>query len=273
MRLQEILMMLTSELEQMKSARSPSSAEDASRSAVLLERESAEVVQMHQQKMAKLENDYHQAVIFAKTSEREPRRVKEELNKQRSVNQSLQSDLDVARGVNTSEAGSRTPNSNSRNTPLSDEDGSRAAEAQHQVNHLQLENRDLRRRVEALQSELGEVRDNLAVAQRASKARLQHAEDLETEVERLENGMKLNRNGAHDESLTEQLAAKNIALKNGTKMLSDKINLFLEVDPPGLTPRKNIHTTKQLADASQSIEWEECDESLSSEIDDWQTVR
>ncbi|KAG8916190.1 Negative regulator of mitotic exit, partial [Tulasnella sp. 418] len=113
-RLQEVLlekedaesrsMMLNSELKRMRSARSPSSAEDASGRAVELERKLAEVEQMHRQKMAKLENDYHQAVNFAKTSERVIRRVQEELNKQKSANQSLQSDLDAARGVNTSEA-------------------------------------------------------------------------------------------------------------------------------------------------------------------------
>ncbi|KAG8959406.1 Negative regulator of mitotic exit, partial [Tulasnella sp. 419] len=281
MRLQEILrekedaesrsMMLNSELERMRSARSPSSVEDASGRAVSLERKLAEVEQMHRQKMAKLENDYHQAVNFAKTSERVIRRVKDELNKQKSVNQSLQSDLDAARGVNTSEAGSRTRNANGRNTPLSDEDGPRVVEAQRQVHRLQLENQDLRRRVEALQSELEEVRDNLVAAQRASEARLQHAEDLEAEVERLENVMKLNRNGAHDESFTEQLAAENNALKNENKMLSDKINLLLEVDQPGFDTTRRTSTLSNRRPASQSSsENAMALESLSNEIDDWQ---
>ncbi|KAG8947746.1 hypothetical protein FRC03_000944 [Tulasnella sp. 419] len=56
--------------------------------------------------MANLENDYHQAVNFAKISERVIRRVKQELNKQRSIHQSLRSDLDAAGDVNASEAGS-----------------------------------------------------------------------------------------------------------------------------------------------------------------------
>ncbi|KAG8918271.1 Negative regulator of mitotic exit [Tulasnella sp. 418] len=252
----------------MRSARSPSSAEDASGRAVELERKLAEVEQMHRQKMAKLENDYHQAVNFAKTSERVIRQVKEELNKQKSANQSLQSDLDAARGVNTSEAGSQTRNANGRNIPLSDEDGPRVVQAQCQVHHLQLENQDLRRRVEALQSELEEVRDNLVAAQRASEAKLQHAEDLEAEVKHLENAMKLSRNGAHDKSLTEQLTAENIALKNENKILLDKINVLLEVDQPGFDTMRRTSTLSNRCPASQSSsENAMALESLSNEID------
>ncbi|KAG8922481.1 hypothetical protein FRC02_011841 [Tulasnella sp. 418] len=49
-----------------------------------------------------------------------------------------------------------------------------------------------------------QVRDNF-ILNKHPRARLRHAEDLEAEVERLQNVMKLNRNEAHDELLTEQL--------------------------------------------------------------------
>ncbi|KAG8918272.1 hypothetical protein FRC02_002494 [Tulasnella sp. 418] len=66
--------------------------------------------------------------------------------------------------------------------------------------------------------------------------------------------MKLNRIGAQDESLIEQLTSENITLKNENKRLSDKINTLLEVDQPGFDTmrRPPASTLSDRCPASQS---------------------
>ena len=198
------------------------------------------------------------------------RRIKDELTKQKGLNQTLQSELDATRGVNGSEAGSRTRNANGRNTPIGDDENLRSqlAESQRQVQRLNMENTDLHRRLDKLQTDMEQLRDDLVATQRTSEARLQNAEDLEAEVERLESELKHSTN-EHDENLIEQLTAQNQTLKEDNKMLSDKINLLLDVDHPSFGADRPLSTLSAGRASHTSSDNAMAYESLTNELDDW----
>lgn len=211
-------------------------------------------------------------VVPYRGTEKMLRRMKEELTKQKSVNSALQSDLDSMRGVNGAEAGSRTRNANGRITPLSDDDNARShlVEAQRQNQRLAMENQDLHRRLEDLQANVEELRDSLNAAQRTSSARLQHAQDLEGEVERLEHALR-GAEGGDDATALEHLIHENTVLKSENKLLSDKINLLLDVDHSGYDGTGHRASTLSARRASQSSsEHAMAFETLSNELDDWQ---
>ena len=117
------------------------------------------------------------------------RRMKDEVNRQKSLNANLQSELET-RGGPGSENNSRLRGVNGRNTPLS-EDGLdlrvQLSDAQRQNQRLTSENRDLRRRMESLEQEIENLRNNLVASQREADERLSHVEDLEQVIERLES--------------------------------------------------------------------------------------
>ena len=104
------------------------------------------------------------------------RRMKDEVNRQKSLNANLQSELEP-RGGPGSENKSRLRGVNGRNTPLS-EDGLdlrvQLSDAQRQNQRLTSENRDLRRRMESLEQEIENLRNNLVASQREADERLSH---------------------------------------------------------------------------------------------------
>ena len=200
------------------------------------------------------------------------RRMKDELTKQKSLNMTLQSELDSSRGINGTEAGSRTRSANGRNTPGSDDEHLRSQliEAQRHAQRLSMENQDLGRRLEALHSEIEELRDTLVATQRSSDAQVHHAQDLQAEVDRLENALRLTR-GGNDDTLV-QVAEENSTLRSENKVLTDRINVLLEqMDQTGysgnghrastLSARRPSHSSSENAVAF---------ETLSNELDDWQ---
>lgn len=201
------------------------------------------------------------------------RRMKDELTKQKTINTNLQSELDSSRGVNGSEAGSRTRNANGRNTPMSDEDGYRnqqLSEAQRNAQRLVKENQDLHRRLDNLAMEVEDLRDKLRDSQRMADDRLQHAEELQAEVERLESALRLSRSGDNDGFLQE-MAAENAALKSENRMLTDKINLLLEdVDQHGYGARSQRESQLSVSVRRDSRASSDNFESLRNELDDWQ---
>lgn len=197
------------------------------------------------------------------------KRMKDELTKQKSINSSLQNELDSSRGVNGSEAGSRTRNANGRNTPMSDEDGYRSqlSEAQRNTQRLASENQDLHRRLDNLSLEIEELRDKLVDSQRIADARLQHAEELQAEVDRLDNVLRLTRAGDSD-AFFREIDSENSALKAENRMLTDKINLLLEeVDQPGYTARSQREST--LSARHDSRNNPDQFETLRNELEDW----
>lgn len=202
------------------------------------------------------------------------RRMKEEVSKQKTLNGTLQAELDAARGGSSTENGSRIRGVNGRNTPLSDDghDGVRVqlADAQRQNQRLASENRDLRRRVESMEQDLENLRNNLVASQREADERLSQIEELEQDIQKLESSLAVSR-GGHDESALERLAAENTALKRENEQLSQKIDLLLEDDQSAFGGRdRPLSGVSERPASSSSTEADLAFEHLSSELDDWQ---
>lgn len=269
--LESQLRLMSSEFDRLRATanKSPSSAEENNARAVAAERKLAESEAAHKDKLQQMEHDYQTAVHYVRGTENMLKRMKDELAKQKTINTNLQNELDSSRGVNGSEAGSRTRNANGRNTPMSDEDGYRAqlSEAQRNTQRLAMENQDLHRRLDNLSMKIEELSDKLVDSQRIADDRLQHAEDLQGEVDRLESALRLTQAG-DDDTFVQHLTSENSALKAENRMLSDKINLLLEdVDQTGYGGRSQREST--LSARRDSRASSNNFESLQNELEDW----
>ena len=201
------------------------------------------------------------------------RRMKEEVNKQKTLNQSLVSEVE-ARGGSAAEILARVKAVNGRSTPLSD-DGSdtlrvELSDVKRQNQRLTAENRDLRRRMESLEQDTENLRTNLAASQREADERLSHVEDLEQDIERLEAALAVARGGM-DESPLERLATENTPLKRENEQLSQKIDLLLaEDDQPAFGRDRPLSEISERPQSHSSTENDMAYENLSNELDDWQ---
>ena len=134
------------------------------------------------------------------------RKMKDELSKQKTLNQSMQAEMD--RGSPSM----RLRGLNGRGTPSSDDSNeflrNQLQDAQRQVQRLNSDNKDLRSRIDTLEQDLEHMRDNVIASQRESDERLSRIEELEQDVERLQKSLVIAR-GGHDESLPllEQLSS------------------------------------------------------------------
>ena len=201
------------------------------------------------------------------------RRMKEELGKQKSLNSSLQTELDAARSSSSTEPGTRTRGVNGRNTPVSEDDvvRSQLGDAQRQNHRLTSENRDLRRRVESLEQDLENLRSRLTDSQREADDRLSHMEQLEQEIERLESSLTLARSGGDGATLA-QLIKENDELKRENEQLSQRVDLLLlELNQQEFgrdRPVSGISSRRRSASSSENAL---AFEHLSKELDGWQT--
>jgi chromosome segregation ATPase len=199
------------------------------------------------------------------------RKMKDELAKQKVLNQSIQSELD--RSAST-EPGSRIRGLNGRGTPSSDDTHgnemlrNQLADAQRQVQRLNGDNRELRLRIESLESDLEHMRDTLITTQRDSDERQLRIEELEQDVERLQDSLVIAR-GGHDETLLEKLSSENTILKRENEQLSHKIGLLLEVDQPSFGHGRPISGISERPASTSSSDNAMAFEHLSSELDDW----
>ncbi|KAL5495002.1 hypothetical protein ACEPAI_464 [Sanghuangporus weigelae] len=266
---------LGSQLEQLRANHSPSSSkgEDWENRALEAEQKLVETEQTYKARLQQMEDDYQLAVKYVKGTEKMMRRMKEEVNKQKALNTSLQTELE-ARGGTSAELSSRIRAVNGRNTPLSDDgyDSLRVqlGDAQRQNQRLTSENRDLRRRMESLEQEIENLRNNLVASQREADERLSHVEDLEQDIERLESALAVAR-GGNDESALERLALENAALKRENEQLSQKIDLLLEDDQSAFgRDRPLSEISERRASNSSSTENDLAYQHLSNELDDWQ---
>ncbi|OCH94736.1 hypothetical protein OBBRIDRAFT_747046 [Obba rivulosa] len=259
---------LSAQLDRLRASRSPErlngSDYGAEARAMEAERKLEEMEASYKARLQQLEEDYQLAVHYVKGTEKMMRKMKDELTKQKALNQSMQSELD--RGSNT-EPGSRIRAVNGRNTPSDDgqELRNQLQDAQRQVQRLNGDNRDLRSRIDSLEGDLEHMRDNLIASQRESDERILRIEEFEQEVERLQKSLEIAR--GHDETLLERLSNENTSLKRENEQLSHKIGLLLEVDQPAFGHGRPISgVSERRVSTSSSVAFEH----LSSELDDWQ---
>lgn len=198
------------------------------------------------------------------------RKMKDELSKQKVLNQSMQSELDRASSTEPGRA-----RVNGRGTPSSDDSHgndvlrNQLTDATRQVQRLNSDNKDLRGRLESLEGDIAAMRENLIATQQESDDRLSRIEELEQDVERLEKSLLISR-GSHDESLLETLSNENTTLKHDNEQLQHKIGLLLEVDQPSFGQGRPISGISDRPLSTSSSENAMAFENLSSELDDWQ---
>lgn len=200
------------------------------------------------------------------------RRMKDELNKQKLLNQTLQAEADSRNG-SSNEGSSRSRVVNGRNTPLSDDghDNVRIqlADAQRQNQRLASENRDLRRRVDSMEQDLENLRSNLVASQREADERLSQIEELEQDIQKLESSLSAIRGGQNESNL-ERLATENTLLKRENEQLSQKIDLLLADDQSAFGRDRPLSGVSERRASSSSLENDLAFEHLSNELDDWQ---
>ncbi|OBZ78636.1 Tip elongation aberrant protein 1 [Grifola frondosa] len=267
---------LSTQLDRLRASQSPSrrngsdNAAAAEARVVEAERKLEETEGSYKARLQQLEEDYQLAVHYVKATEKTMRKMKDELTKQKALNQSMQTELDRA---SSTEPSSRIRGVNGRGTPSSD-DGqellrNQLSDAQRQVQRLNGDNKDLRSRIDSLERDLENMRENVISSQRETDEHLSRIEELEQEVERLQNSLVIAR-GGHDETLLEQLSNENTTLKRENDQLSHKIGLLLEVDQPAFGHGRPMSGISERRASTSSSENAIAFEHLSSELDDWQ---
>ncbi|KAI0830545.1 hypothetical protein BC628DRAFT_1336597 [Trametes gibbosa] len=262
---------LSNQLDRIRTTQSPSRRNgadaDADARVAELEQKAEETENSYKARLAQLEEDYQLAVHYVKATEKTMRKLKEELNKQKTLNQSMQAEIE--RGSPSI----RLRGLNGRGTPSSDEGNevlrNQLQDAHRQVQRLNSDNKDLRNRIDTLEQDLEHMRDTFLTVQRESDERLNRAMELDQDVERLQNALVVAR-GGQDESVLEQLSNDNTTLKRENEQLSRKIELLLAVDQPTYGAGRPVSGFSERRASTSSSENAMAFEHLSSELDDWQ---
>ncbi|KAI0095103.1 hypothetical protein BDY19DRAFT_879808 [Irpex rosettiformis] len=261
---------LSAEIERLQPSGSHQNG-DADTRIVELEQKLEETESSYKARLQQLEEDYQLAVHYVKGTEKMMRKMKDELAKQKVLNQSIQSELDRS---SSTDPGSRIRGLNGRGTPSSDDSHgnemlrNQLTDAQRQVQRLNGDNRELRLRIESLESDLEHMRENLIAYQRESEERQLRIEELEQDTEQLRGSLEIAR-GGNEETLLEKLSTENTNLKRENEQLSHKIGLLLEVDEPGFGRGRPISGISERRASTSSSDNAAAFENLSSELEDW----
>lgn len=194
------------------------------------------------------------------------RKMKEELTKQKALNQSIQTELDRS---SSTDLGSRIRGVNGRGTPSDDGNEmlkNQLSDAQRQVQRLTGDNRELRNRIDTLEQDLARMRESIIDSQRDLDERMVRIEDLEHELEQSQKSLVLAR-GGQDPTLLEKLDKENSRLKHENEELSHKIGILLEVDQPAFghgRPISGVSERRASTSSSDNLV------AFENELDDWQ---
>ncbi|KAJ3482426.1 hypothetical protein NLI96_g6974 [Meripilus lineatus] len=255
---------LNEELERMQHSAQSAADEAAETRALEAERKLEETETSYKARMQQLEEDYQLAVHYVKGTEKMMRKMKDELTKQKALNQTIQSELD--RSASVEPTSSRIRGLNGRGTP-SDEGNeilkNQLSDAQRQVQRLNGDNRELRSRIDTLEQDLARMRDNIIQSSRDLDERMVRIEELEQEVDTLQKSLTLAR-GGQDETMLEKLNNENSNLKRENDELSHKIGLLLEVEQPSFhRPISGISERRVSTSSSDGLV------AFENELDDW----
>ncbi|KAK8858500.1 hypothetical protein IAR55_002727 [Kwoniella newhampshirensis] len=172
-------------VERIKDARSPTSAStrsptptgDSDRRVGELEKKLSDMEKEHREKVKGIEADYQTAVRYVKGTEKMLKRMKDELNKQKTANASLQSEIDSLRG-RSSEPGARTRDASGRSTPS----GIFASSAS--------ETAELQRKLQTLQNQHTKLQEDFSASQDVLHARNREVDLLRMRLEEAEREME-----------------------------------------------------------------------------------
>ncbi|KAG6821366.1 hypothetical protein H0H93_014163 [Arthromyces matolae] len=257
----------SSQLDQLRTVHTQSRNGDAAAEARLAEadRKYQEMEEGYKSRMKAMEEDYNLAVHYVKGTEKMMRKMKEEMEKSKTLAATLQAEID---GKVTPDGASRV---NGRTTPSAQEEALRTklVESQKQSTRLQNENKDLRQRLDSLEKDLELIRDNLVASERQSDDRFSQIEELQHEVDRLQSSLIIAR-GGHEETILDKLSSENASLRRENEQLSHKIGLLLEVDQPSFGQVRPISGVSAQRASTSSSENALAFEHLSNELDDWQ---
>ncbi|KAL1412939.1 hypothetical protein Q8F55_000688 [Vanrija albida] len=177
------------------SMRSPTPPSDSDRRAIEAERRLHEVEAQHKEKMAALEGDYQTAVRYVKGTEKMLKRMKDELNKQKTTNSQLIAELDGYRG----RAGSTEPGArgiSGRSTPSVSE-----GELHRRLNTLQSQYVSLQQELQASQDVLNARQREVDLLRMRSEEAERDNEALRDEVaqcqHRIDTLLEMNQSGIH----------------------------------------------------------------------------
>lgn len=181
--------------------------------------------------ISQIHKEYQQAVHYVKGTERMLRRQKEDAKKQKLINTALQAELDAIRGVDSSEAGSRTRDANGRNTPNLDDASSESlrlklSDAQRQLGQLAKLSSDH----QALTADHTQLKEEHGQLKEAYIQEMEQANDridgLQKEIERL-----VQANASMQDSKRLQIEYEDLKAEN--EDLQRKIRLLLDAQDYG----------------------------------------
>ncbi|WWC88764.1 uncharacterized protein L201_003677 [Kwoniella dendrophila CBS 6074] len=170
-------------IERLKDARSPTSSSMRSptptgdysenRRVGELEKRLVDMEKEHKDKVKAVENDYQTAVRYVKGTEKMLKRMKDELNKQKATNSTLQTELDSMRGG----PGTRTRDlsSSGRSTP----------------SLLNSENVELNKKINLLNNQLTKLQEDYQASQDVLNARNREVELLRMRIEEYERDLEI----------------------------------------------------------------------------------
>lgn len=223
-------------MERYKDARSPSAGSmrssspgagdgvDANHRARDAERKLAEAEEAHQKRLTALQSDYETAVRYVKGTEKMLKRMKDELNKQKSTNTSLLAELDNMRG----RSGSVEPAGrglSGRTTPSETEVQRKLHTLQNQCNALQAELQASQDTLNARNREMDLLRMRTEENERENEAL---REDLAQAHHRIETLLEINPSGIHlgsddDDERLGMRRGSSTSSDGGASMAFDKV--------------------------------------------------